>query len=252
MKLLDEFVAASQRKHLRYVGQGFLRGGIIRSAKVLLSARTGSPKNRFSEVRRIFDVNKASTRLREPRILPHSFVLLEVCEVEYLYALARYAKHGIVETGRFHGGSTLLMSAAAPDIPIWSIDIAPQDDHALKGYMSTLGIGQRVRLIVGDSTHDHPEVTDFDLLWIDGDHSFSGCLGDIKRWWPRLRPGGDMLLHDCYLGSEVMDAVSEFLRTASDASVVIGAVNPRAYQRLPAGSMCHIRKLSSERSILTN
>lgn len=191
----------------------------------------------------MWDANLTLLRLSEPKILPHSFVLLEVCEAEYLYALSRFARHGIVETGRYRGGSSLLMSAAAPEIPIWSIDIAPRDDVALMDYATRMGIGRNLTLIVGDSTQDYSEVTDFDLLWIDGDHSFSGCSGDINRWWPRLRPGGDMLLHDCYLGSDVMDAVNQFLRSTSDAVVVIGSINPSKYQRLPAGSMCHIRKL---------
>jgi hypothetical protein len=85
------------------------------------------------------------------------------------------------------------------------------------------------------------------LLWIDGDHSFRGCLGDITRWWPKLQPGGSMLLHDCYSGCDVQVAVGKFLLQAIDAEVVTGSINSSRHYRSPSGSLCHIRKRRSSR-----
>lgn len=241
--LLDELLGATRTKHLRYRGQGVFRGGVVGSTKVLLSPRTGRVRNRFAEIRSIFDSNKTLVRLPRPRVIPPGLVRLEPWEMEYLFALARQAKLGIVETGRFLGGSTLVLAGGAPHIPIWSIDIAPQDDASLKRLMHELRIGENVNLIVGDSTSENPSIGKFDLLWIDGDHSLAGCSGDIKRWWPRLSPGGSMILHDCYLGCEVLDAVSMFLAEERDAEIVTGTINTRAHFRSPTGSICHIRKL---------
>jgi predicted O-methyltransferase YrrM len=241
--LLDELLGATRTNHLRFHGQGVLRGGLVRSTKILLSPRTGGLKNRLAAIIATFDTNKILLRLPKPRVLPPELVRLEPWEMEYLFAMARQAKLGIVETGRFLGGSTLVLAGGAPQIPIWSIDIAPQDDTSLKRLMRELSIGENIDLIVGDSTSENPSVGEFDLLWIDGDHSFEGCSGDIKRWWPRLSPGGSMILHDCYLGCEVLDAVSNFLTEVRDAEIVTGTVNTRAHFRSPTGSICHIRKL---------
>jgi hypothetical protein len=41
------------------------------------------------------------------------------------------AKRGILEIGRFNGGSLFLMACANPAVSIYSIEIAPQDDLCL-------------------------------------------------------------------------------------------------------------------------
>ena len=65
--------------------------------------------------------------------LGEGFIQLCPWEGEYLFAAARRAKLGIVEVGQFKGGSTFLLANAAPkSVPIYSIDLAPQDDEKLK------------------------------------------------------------------------------------------------------------------------
>lgn len=34
------------------------------------------------------------------------------------------------------------------------------------------------------------------MVFIDGDHSYEGCKGDIEAWMPHLVPGGIMAVHD--------------------------------------------------------
>lgn len=34
------------------------------------------------------------------------------------------------------------------------------------------------------------------MVFIDGDHSYEGCKGDIEAWFPHLVPGGIMAIHD--------------------------------------------------------
>jgi hypothetical protein len=36
----------------------------------------------------------------------------------------------------------------------------------------------------------------FDLVFLDGDHSYQGLLEDIQGWWPRVRQGGILAGHD--------------------------------------------------------
>ena len=39
---------------------------------------------------------------------------------------------------------------------------------------------------------------DIDFLFIHGDHSIGGCLSDFVNYYPLVRPGGHVLLHDIY------------------------------------------------------
>lgn len=51
----------------------------------------------------------------------------------------------------------------------------------------------------------------FDLVFVDGDHSFEGCLADIRAWIPKVAPGGWIGGHDYGLErvGKVRDAVEE-------------------------------------------
>lgn len=31
-----------------------------------------------------------------------------------------------------------------------------------------------------------------DVVWVDADHEYEGCLQDIRAWWPKIKPGGFM------------------------------------------------------------
>lgn len=35
-----------------------------------------------------------------------------------------------------------------------------------------------------------------DLLFIDGDHNYEGVKADTEEFWPHVKPGGTVLLHD--------------------------------------------------------
>jgi predicted O-methyltransferase YrrM len=63
-----------------------------------------------------------------------------------------------------------------------------------------------------------------DLLFIDGDHSYEGCLGDIDAWLPHVRPGGWVAFHDS--GQEgVARALRErFPRAARSLGVQSGSI----------------------------
>jgi predicted O-methyltransferase YrrM len=219
--LLNELKAAARSKHLRLGARGVARS--------LLAPVLGRG-------------NKIAYRLPASGRIPRDFIRQEPWEIEYLFSLARRAKRGIVETGRFNGGSAMVFAAANTDVPIWSIDILPQNDERLKRMCGTLAIGQNLNLIVGDSQKtSYPQVGQYDLLFIDGDHSFQGCLNDLENWWPALERGGQVVLHDCYLGNEVQDAVVEFL-SRHEATVVQPPWRGREHWRYPTGSLCHFSK----------
>lgn len=92
--------------------------------------------------------------------MPRRLIRLDPAEMEFLYSLARRAKVGILEVGRFSGGSTFLMACANPKVPIYSIDLAPQNDAELARHFQQHNVGDNVRLIVGDSQRGKFEAFD--------------------------------------------------------------------------------------------
>ena len=127
-------------------------------------------------------------------------------------------------------------------MPIYSIDIEPADDARLTRYLKRHECGENVKLIVGDSQRtDYPAVKDFDLLFIDGDHSCQGCLSDLENWYPKLQPGGHVILHDCYFGSEVQDAVVDFVQR-HDVEIVRSPYIIKSHWQTSYGSMVHFIK----------
>ncbi len=55
----------------------------------------------------------------------------------------------------------------------------------------------------------------FDLVYIDADHSYSGRLADLEAWTPLVKPGGWVaggLWHSAYGGDCCKRAVSDYLR----------------------------------------
>jgi predicted O-methyltransferase YrrM len=178
--------------------------------------------------------------------LPKEFIRLCPWEMEFLFATARRAKHGILEIGRFNGGSTFLLTCANASVPIWSIDIDPQNDALFKELSRSHGVGQNVHLIIGDSQRtQYPEIGRYDLLFIDGDHSYDGCSADIRSWFGALHPGGYIVFHDSYTarGNDgVQDAILDFIEARDDVEVVISPLIGVSYWRYPAGSMACLRK----------
>jgi predicted O-methyltransferase YrrM len=174
--------------------------------------------------------------------LPREFIRLDPWEANYLFLMASHAAKGIVEIGRLHGGSTFLLACANARVPIWSIDRSPDRDVALQKLFRTHGIGENVELLVGDSQRDaFREIGEFDVLFVDGDHSYAGCSADLNAFLPRLASSGHVLLHDCYAGRDVQPAVLDYLAT-HELDVVRSPYIPTAHWHTSYGSIAHLRK----------
>jgi predicted O-methyltransferase YrrM len=226
---INLLIAACRRKHLKYNYANFT---LIENFKYFIK--------KFI-LNSMSDSNKSSYLLPniKNRIIPREFIRLDPWEAEYLFSVAQYSKKGIVEIGRFNGGSTILFGSANKLVPIWSIDIAPQNDKKLIQIFKDLDI-KNVNLITGDSqVTTYEEVTSYDLLFIDGDHSYQGCYNDLNNWWNKLSVGGHLILHDCYLFCEVQKAVIDFLRDKKVEIIISAYRGFNHWHNKYSGSSCH-------------
>jgi predicted O-methyltransferase YrrM len=126
---------------------------------------------------------------------------------EFLALLNATQKLGaktIGEIGGFCGGSLFMFCRAAqPGARLLSMDLDFTPDRATA--YSSFGVnGQQVTCIQADS-HIQPtadRVADwlkgekFDVLFIDGDHSYEGVVKDFQMYAPFVRPGGIIGFHD--------------------------------------------------------
>ena len=142
--------------------------------------------------------------------LDEGIISMNIRQTAYLFGLVRaMAPSRVLEIGRYKGGSTLVIAAAmAGSGRFWSIDIAGAGHH-----LEPDGIGRPVadqikdackrwgfpvEVLVADSRTVEVDTGAFDLVFIDGDHSYEGAKGDFERFGRRVRIGGAVLFDDCF------------------------------------------------------
>ncbi|MEX2556594.1 MAG: class I SAM-dependent methyltransferase [Actinomycetota bacterium] len=141
--------------------------------------------------------------LLSSNVLNHGVSRLMIDEAAYLYRLVRsLAAPRVVEIGRYRGGTTLLLAAAGGRV--LSLDIDPAVAHAderLVRALERFGLSERVSLEIADS-HEYPvEPGAYDVIFVDGDHSYDGVRVDVERWLSGVAPGGHLILHDAFYPS---------------------------------------------------
>lgn len=86
--------------------------------------------------------------------------------------------------------------------------------HALKTALSNFAQHENTRIYVRFSYDILPQfiVDQFDMIYVDGCHSYVGCKLDLEQAWPLLKSGGVMLCDDYNRDDYgVKQAVDEFL-----------------------------------------
>lgn len=116
----------------------------------------------------------------------------------------------IVNIGAGAGTSGLAFVEARPDCLVYTIDIQADSSPygSLEGERNAFAQAGLLHLlnhswfqihgdskVVGASWRDRVH-TPIDLLFIDGNHDYEGCAGDIKAWLPHLVNGAVVALHD--------------------------------------------------------
>ncbi|YAL81938.1 class I SAM-dependent methyltransferase [Dermacoccaceae bacterium W4C1] len=114
----------------------------------------------------------------------------------------------ILEIGSHQGRSTVILGRAAQQVGATVIAVDPFVEGKLFGGQSTRSIFEKniaeagltdvVQLRAEYSTELRPSWdTPLDLLYIDGKHDYWTVTDDFK-WAEHVRPGGAVLVHDCY------------------------------------------------------
>lgn len=147
------------------------------------------------------------------------------------HTLANHAKNlpanaKYLETGSYLGCSALII-ALHSNATVWAHDIWVTDWSELKGcpppevkdyfykfYDSVKrnNLQNRIIPVRGNSAytvgiHDDKSI---DFAFIDGDHSYQGCLADLRAVWPKMKSGSVILVHDCIPNSEPLYSVVKF------------------------------------------
>lgn len=119
-----------------------------------------------------------------------------------------------LEIGTYQGGSALVVNSAleslGSDGRVFCVDpqpaIAPEHWRLLEA---------RTRLVEGHSPGILAEAVRqaggrFDLVLVDGDHTYEGVLADAEGVLPCVQPGGYILFHDGF-HADVKRAIDEFV-----------------------------------------
>lgn len=115
----------------------------------------------------------------------------------------------VVNIGAGGGTSGLAFLESRPDLFLITIDITNKSSPfgCLAGEEDVLrsagfwGLGRNDQ-IHGDSKQVGKDWKTklkkglVDMVFVDGEHSYEGCTGDINNWMPNLKKGGILAVHD--------------------------------------------------------
>lgn len=130
-----------------------------------------------------------------------------------LLALCSDVRGGVLEIGSYRGLSTVLLAKAlgftahprlhacdpwaAPGVAGQDLKTDDETFRMFNEALTTTGVREQVvvhRAFSSDLSKEWNEP--LRLLWIDGDHSFSGTTTDFEHFSPHVAPGGFVAFHD--------------------------------------------------------
>lgn len=155
---------------------------------------------------------------------------LHCAELERLVDLA--AGRDVLEVGSFKGLSAWGMAFGARSllcVDTFRANSAGQTQQAelttYDDFCRATARYRNVEVFIGTSEAAGAalEGRTFDMVFIDAMHTYEDVKADILRWWPRVRPGGVMAMHDYnhrdFPGVTV--AADEVLGPAADVTVTL-------------------------------
>jgi predicted O-methyltransferase YrrM len=111
----------------------------------------------------------------------------------------------IVQLGHYTGYSSLFIASTLKKMGkglLYSIDIDPWATDEANKLVRSARVDGFVKHVLGDSASasDAKIALDFigemELLYIDSDHTYKHAKAELNVWWPLLKPGGFVFMHD--------------------------------------------------------
>lgn len=110
----------------------------------------------------------------------------------------------VLEIGSYCGLSAWIMARVAKSVTACDTFKActngqdqREDFQTLDAFMNATRGFSNVTAYIGQSEAAAKDLKGkWDMVFIDAMHTYEDCLGDIKRWWKRISPGGVLVLHD--------------------------------------------------------
>jgi predicted O-methyltransferase YrrM len=124
--------------------------------------------------------------------------------------------HSIVlEIGTFHGVTVAQWAAARPDSIFFSIDPLHWKRAGLKWYENRL---PNMRLLTGtvDDLLLLRVAPTFDIIIVDGDHSYCSCYRDLEVSLLVMKPGSTIAVHDFAKATLRRTAARAVIRAVKD------------------------------------
>ena len=172
----------------------------------------------------------------------YGICLLTFEEAAYLYSLVKgMGNSRIAEIGRSKGGSTFLIATAMGNgSTLESYDIDNQFDHELNNALERYhNLASRINIITQDSTTVKPPESRYDLVFIDGDHSYKGAKADFMAWRNAVKTDGHLLFHDAARTQKLTSASSGVIELVEE----IESTYDHQFERVgTTGSLVHFRK----------
>lgn len=103
----------------------------------------------------------------------------------------------VVDFGCGTGRSTLVLARSLQDATITALDKVPLFIDVLRKQVDQLGLGHRVRPVVGDMLAPLVEPGTLNLIWSEGAAYAVGLEAALRAWRPLLQDEGCCVLSEC-------------------------------------------------------
>jgi hypothetical protein len=109
----------------------------------------------------------------------------------------------VVVIGVGAGTSSVAIAEEREDLHLISVDISvggpfgglenERNAFELRGLNM---LGRHEQVLADSKEHAKRFAHEVDFVFIDGDHSYEGCMGDIQGWFKHVKKGGYVAIHD--------------------------------------------------------
>jgi predicted O-methyltransferase YrrM len=136
-----------------------------------------------------------------------------IAKREFLSKNLRF-KQNALEIGFNAGHSALLILSSNPKVTYFGVDIGEHSYTQEAGRILQNYFGDRFKLIIGDSQDVLPKLKNerqrYDLIHIDGGHSYQQCFADLRNSTSLLVNPKSTIVLDDIKGEDIMKAFTDY------------------------------------------